>query len=447
MTSEIASAVPGEVSLEQALHVALALHRSGELADAGKLYRRILETFPDQPDALHFLGLLARQQDRRDEAIDLMRRAVAAAPDYTSAYTNLSNLLHEKGDLEGARQSLQRVLELAPDDPRALNNLGNLERALGHADQAVEAFERAAELAPDFALPYENLGRHYYRIGNIARAHDYFCSAVACDPSLCYSEQFMGTALAHLGRLEDARAYYLQWIETEPGNPVPRHLLTTVSDGPARERAADEYVRAVFDTFASTFEVHLQRLQYRAPELVVAGLSADGVKAQGQLNVLDAGCGTGLCGPLLRPFARRLDGVDLSPGMLEKAREGGHYDALTEAELTAFIEHKPAHYDVIACADTLCYFGDLQPVAKAVAGALRTDGRFAFSVERAEPEEAPAGCCIRNSGRYAHTQAYLRDVLARAGLQARAVEPQVLRMEAGTPVDGFIVVAALPAGA
>ncbi len=447
MTSEDTSAAPGEVTLEEALRLALTLHRRGELADAEKLYRRVLETYPDQPDALHFLGLLARQQGRRDEAIDFMRRAIAVAPDYSGAYTNLSNLLHEKGDLEGARQCLQRALELAPDDPRALNNLGNLERALGRTDQAIEAFERAVRLAPDFALPYENLGRHYYRIGNIARAHDYFCSAVIYDPSLCYSKQFMGMALAHLGRLDDARTYYLKWIETEPDDPVPRHLLTTVSDERPRERAADDYVRAVFDTFASTFEVHLQRLQYRAPDLVIAGLSADGVKPDGQLDVLDAGCGTGLCGPLLRPFARRLDGVDLSPCMLEKARAGGHYDALAEAELTAFMEQNLAHYDVIACADTLCYFGDMHRAVAAAASALRLEGRFAFSVERAEPAEAPAGYCIRHTGRYAHTEAYLREVLARAGLQMRAMEPQVLRMEAGTPVDGFIVVAALPAGA
>jgi predicted TPR repeat methyltransferase len=447
MNSEIPSAAPGGVSVEQALRVALALHRDGELADAGKLYRRILETFPEQPDALHFLGLLARQEGRRDEAIDLMRRAIAAAPDYASAHTNLGNLLCEGGDLEGARRSLLRALELAPDDPRVLNNLGNLERALGRTDKALEAFERAARLAPDFALPYENLGKHYYRIGDIARAHDYFCSAVVHDPSLCYSKQFMGMALAHLGRLDDARTYYLDWIEAEPEDPIPRHLLTTVSEDLMRERAADGYVRAVFDTFASTFEVHLQRLHYRAPELVIAALRADGVEPAAQLDILDAGCGTGLCGPLLRPFARRLDGVDLSPGMLEKARAAGHYDELAEAELTAFIAHKPARYDVIACADTLCYFGDLGPVAKAGASALRAQGRFAFSVERAEAADAPLGYCIRHSGRYAHTEEYLREVLAREGLQVRAMAAQMLRMEAGTPVNGLIVVAAPMAGA
>lgn len=447
MNSEIPSAAPEAVSVEQALRVALALHRDGQFADADKLYRRILETFPEQPDALHFLGLLARQQGRRDEAIEFMRRAIAAAPDYASAYTNLGNLLCEGGDLEGARRSLLRALELAPEDPRVLNNLGNLERALGRTDEALEAFERAARLAPDFALPYENLGRHYYRIGDIARAHDYFCNAVVHDPSLCYSQQFMGMALAHLGRLDDARAYYLKWIEAEPENPVPRHLLTTVSEDRVAERAADSYVRTVFDTFASTFEVHLQRLDYRAPELVIAALCADGLEPGRQLDILDAGCGTGLCGALLRPFARRLDGVDLSPGMLEKARAAGHYDALEQAELTAFIAQKRAHYDVIACADTLCYFGDLNAVAAAAAGALRAQGRFAFSVELAEAAEAPLGYCIRHSGRYAHTQRYLREVLARAGLQVRALAPQVLRMEAGTPVNGLIAVAAPGAGA
>jgi predicted TPR repeat methyltransferase len=116
------------------------------------------------------------------------------------------------------------------------------------------------------------------------------------------------------------------------------------------------------------------------PELVTEALREDGLRPGG-LDILDAGCGTGLCGALLRPFANRLHGVDLSPGMLEKARADGHYDALIECELTAFMDARPQHYDVIACADTLCYFGDLHSVVKAAGVALRMAGRFAFSVE------------------------------------------------------------------
>jgi predicted TPR repeat methyltransferase len=446
-TQETALTEPAQVPVEEALRVALALHRSGDLADAEKLYRRILEGCPEQPETLHFLGILVRQQNRRGEAIDLMQRAIAAAPGYVSAHNNLGNLFSEDGRFEEARDCVLRALELSRDDPLAINNLGIIEGALGNAEKAREAFERAAALAPDFALPYENLGRYYYRLGNIARAHDYFCHAVLHDPGLCHSRQFMGIALAHLGKLEEARAYYRKWIETEPDNPVPQHLLSTVSVEAAPLRASNEYVRRVFDSFASTFNVHLQRLEYRAPELVTEALREDGLRPGDGLDILDAGCGTGLCGALLRPFASKLHGVDLSPGMLEKARADGQYDALTEGELTAFMDGYPQHYDVIACADTLCYFGDLNAVVKAAGAALRVGGRFAFSVERTSPDGTPAGFCLRHSGRYAHTEDYVRGILSQAGLQVRSMKQQILRMESGTPVEGLIVAAMKPTGA
>src|SRR5262249_37322411 len=153
--------------------------------------------------------------------------------------------------------------------------------------------------------------------------------------------------------------------------------------------ASDSYVKVLFDNFASTFDVHLQRLEYRAPELVVETLRENGLPAGRESDILDAGCGTGLCGTLLRDYARKLVGVDLSAGMLEKARASGRYDELTEGELTAFMRAHPASCDVIASADTLCYFGDLREPAVAAAAALRPGGRFAFSVEMAEVEEAP----------------------------------------------------------
>ncbi|NEU35571.1 methyltransferase, partial [bacterium LRH843] len=84
----------------------------------------------------------------------------------------------------------------------------------------------------------------------------------------------------------------------------------------------------------------------------------------------DAGCGTGLCGPLLAPYCQRLDGVDLSPKMLEKAKSKQLYDRLSKAELTAFLNNAPDMYDVIIAADVLCYFGDLSRAASGFLNAL-----------------------------------------------------------------------------
>jgi predicted TPR repeat methyltransferase len=429
----------GEVTIEEALHAAMGLHRGGQLDEAQALYERILEAVPENADTLHFLGLLMRQRERHAEALDLMRRAVAAAPDYASAHNNLANLLCEAGKLDEAARHLLRALELEPDDSRALNNLGNVARAAGQTEEAIRCFERAAELAPDFALPYENLGRVHMVAGDIPRAHGLFCKAVALDHGLTHSRQFVGLALCELGRYEEAREYYRQWAEAEPENPVPRHLAAAVQGEAAPMRASDRYVRTVFDTFAASFDVHLQRLEYRAPGLVVEALRAAG--AGTGLRILDAGCGTGLCGPLLRPLAAELQGVDLSPKMLDRARATGHYDALFEGELTEFMRIRPGYYDAIACADTLCYFGGLDDAAQAAFAALGPRGLFSFTVEALAQTHSREPYRLAHTGRYAHAERYVRDAVAKAGFEPVNVSGAWLRMEAGKQVAGYVVLA------
>ena len=144
---------------------------------------------------------------------------------------------------------------------------------------------------------------------------------------------------------------------------------------------------------------------------------------------------------LLKPYARRLDGVDLSAGMLKRAAETGSYNRLEEAELTAFVSDRKDVYDVIVCSDTLCYFGDLQDVFTGVAGALKPGGAFIFTVERNDEAEVgqDGGYLIKPQGRYAHSEAYLLQIARLAGLEPRVVSSAVLRQEMGRPVNGLVM--------
>jgi predicted TPR repeat methyltransferase len=166
-----------------------------------------------------------------------------------------------------------------------------------------------------------------------------------------------------------------------------------------------------------------------------------------QFEVLDAGCGTGLCQPVLRPYARHLTGVDLSPGMIQKARERGGYDALVVAELTAFLSEQPGAYDLIASADTLIYFGILEPVLSAAAHALRPGGWLAFTAEQTTADLALEGYFLNKSGRYSHTADYLERALASAGLELFSRMDATLRQEYDQPVTGHVALARKPAAA
>jgi predicted TPR repeat methyltransferase len=249
----------------------------------------------------------------------------------------------------------------------------------------------------------------------------------------------LGMAYQMLGRIEAAAQVYRDWLKDEPGQPEALHHLAACSGEGVPDRAPDAYVETVFDGFANSFDAKLAMLDYRAPELIAQAVASLLGEARRDLAVLDAGCGTGLCGPLLAPYARRLDGVDLSERMLAKAEARQVYDTLAKAELTAFIDGAaPGSYELIVSADTLCYFGDLQAVARAAAKALQPEGRLVFTVE-ASAGAGAAGFQLNPHGRYSHREAYLREVLAGAGFADLALQPAHLRTEAAKPVHGWVV--------
>jgi predicted TPR repeat methyltransferase len=202
-------------------------------------------------------------------------------------------------------------------------------------------------------------------------------------------------------------------------------------------RASDAYIRVTFDAFADSFdEMLLSRLDYQAPELLAASLAEVLQPRDPVHDILDAGCGTGLCGALLKPHARRMTGVDLSARMLAKARARGIYDALVEAELMSFLRAHPMRFDVVASADTLCYFGDLAPAIQAAACALRVGGWLGFTVERADDVDEYR---INPHGRYSHARGYVVRLLEEARFTAIHLSTGVLRKEASAPVHGLVV--------
>ena len=101
------------------------------------------------------------------------------------------------------------------------------------------------------------------------------------------------------------------------------------------------YVQSLFDDYADTFDEHLvNALRYEAHRFLVDNLR--GVGLERFHAALDLGCGTGLCGPLVKRAVQRLDGVDLSPLMLDKARALGVYELLVQGDL---VQHLRGAWD------------------------------------------------------------------------------------------------------
>jgi len=160
-------------------------------------------------------------------------------------------------------------------------------------------------------------------------------------------------------------------------------------------------------------------------------------------KLLDAGCGTGLCGPIVAPLARRLVGVDLSAGMLALAEDKKVYHSLVKAELVDYLSDKREAFDLIVSADALVYFGSLARVISTLTTALRPNGLLAFTLEHVADDNALTDYRLERHGRYSHGQNYIEGLLVASGLQPKIVRAE-LRMEAGAPVPGLVVRATKP---
>lgn len=216
-----------------------------------------------------------------------------------------------------------------------------------------------------------------------------------------------------------------------------RHLWRALRDEAPEPGPAPDLLREEFNRAAAHYDTHLQALDNRGPQLLRQALQRCGIQPGAALTVLDAGCGTGLCGDVLRPVAARLEGLDLSPAMLDQARTRGLYDALHEEDLCQAAAPRGFSADLVVCWDVLVYFGDLGPPLAALAGRLAPGGRLLALVEAAD-----SGRVCGVGGRHAHGQDHLLQALAAAGLQALWLEtvPQ-LRREFGSPVACHVVAA------
>ena len=436
-----------EIDLGARLQEGIDHLRSDRLAPAEEALNEVLRHAPGHPDAMHFLGVLRHSQGRSEEAVALIREVLAQHPEMAGVWNNLGNVLLSAGRVDEAVAAYERGIAEAPGQPEtasALNNLGTVYRKQGRSADAEAAYRQAVALVPDFAEAWYNLSPLLLERGDIREGLLASSRAIALWPQHLLGREQVLRALVMLGDRERAAGLYREWLAEEPDNPFVQHQLAACLGQAVPERASDSYVQALFDGFASSFDAKLEALHYRAPELVTQALAAAAGPPKARLDIVDAGCGTGLCGPLLRPWARKLAGCDLSAGMLRRALPRHCYEVLHQAELVYYLDTQPSRFDVVVSADTLCYFGDLHAAVAAAHKCLRPGGWLIFTVEALTATDGTAALPheLQATGRYAHSRQHIEGAIAAAGLELNALLSESLRSEAGKPVQGWLVTAA-----
>ena len=192
------------LTIQQSIDLATQHHKGGRLSQAKTAYQRILESDPNQPIALHLLGVVAHQTGKNDVAIDLITRAITIDPDLPEAHSNLGTALRDLGNLEEAVTSYHKALALKPDYADAHNNLGNALKDLGKPEEAVASYHKALNLKPDLAEAHNNLGNALRDLGKPEEAISSYQKALNLKPDYVNAHNNLGLALRELGRLEDA---------------------------------------------------------------------------------------------------------------------------------------------------------------------------------------------------------------------------------------------------
>lgn len=325
-------------------------------------------------------------------------------------------------------------LEACPGRASTLLNLGLAQLHLGRPAPALSSLDQVLAQEPDSAdaLMYRGIV-----LGELGRAAEGVASldrALALMPALGQAWSHRGGLLKDLGRHDEAVASLQRAIELGADVTLNRFFLAALDPAqPAPSVPPEGYVEGLFDGYAPQFESELvDGLGYGAPEQLMALLPA----GQRWQRALDLGCGTGLAAPHFAPRCAVLDGVDLSPRMLDLARARGGYRHLVQAEAVEFLGRQREAHDLIVAADMLIYVGALEPLFAAVLTALVPGGMFAFTAEEA-PASAATGWCLATSSRYQHREDYLRRLAASHGARWHALQRDTLRRERQGAIGGL----------
>lgn len=306
---------------------------------------------------------------------------------------------------------------------RALLAAGETEPALTAAQETARMYPEAAEAALGYGAVLLEADALPAAIGELQRS-------LRIAPDLDEARFLLGKAWLSAGEAVRAIAIFDDIADDRAGLAEARAQAEALSTAP---RSPACYVRHLFDQFSADYDHRMiEQLRYRAPGILrqLFGMIAPGGDG---LAVLDLGCGTGLSGAAFRDLALRLDGIDLSPRMLDKAKSRGIYDTLTLADVETPIRH--GGYDLVLAADTLVYLGDLGRIFDAVSEALKVDGWFLFTAERADVD----GFELGPKRRWRHAEAYLRHAAEASGFIVAGFLDCVPRVEKGVDVPGYAV--------
>jgi len=443
--------------------------QQNEFDKAETCLQKALTDYPGDSALQECAIMLYMKTARMEKALEHTEVALQIEPQSSVFWTHKGNLLYRQMHTEAALAAYLSALECHAENHGALCNTAFCYARLNDHDKARDYFERALQLNPTHYLSLYNLGllyrenkehkkalfcfskctevnpkayESYYQLGIVnqemlrhAEAEAYFSSAMTLAPDVAEVQYDYATLLHQLGKKDEALHHYQNVLNLKPQHEAALYMVGTLTQQKGITGAPRSYLEMLFNQYAPHYDHHLENiLKYQAPKLIAEQLKPllnEGEKKK----ILDLGCGTGLCGVYLKPYASELIGIDLAPKMVAASKAKNLYDKLIVGDALLELQAFKAYFDLIVAADVLIYFGDLSRFFAVARSSLKTGGCFIFTVEcgkKSEYELCP-------TGRFQHSEGYLKALASQQGFDDILITKITTRQQDTEAVEAYLV--------
>lgn len=434
-----------QMPLAALLAEAEAEYSSQNYRRARKKYLCILQCEKENFPALIGLGNICFLEKKYSQALQYYYRAHRLEPQNNLALVNLANTCFETSDFSGAENFAAEAIKIDSSSKLSWQLLASSQLAQEHYVKAIMTFQKALSLDSENPWLWNSYSQALQANGDYEEALNSALKAIELDPQNNAHHLNFGYMLYEIATEEtaiDVTAFADRWHDSHRENPVVQHMSAALNSEEKPAKAEAEYIRNVFDAFASGFEDVLIGLDYQVPRLIEETLNE--ILAPSHLSglrILDAGCGTGFCGLFLKKHAgfRGLWGVDLSSEMLKQAALKKCYNHLINKDIIEFMNGRKKTFDLIVAADVLTYFGELDSFFAAVQSSLKKNGLILFTVSHNTYNNDDY--FLHVSGRFLHNKNYVEKGLRSHGFTVEKLRQGKLRNEGEKEVCGFVIAA------
>lgn len=421
------------------VNLALCANKQHDIATAKQLLKKAYEINKHNRQAGLLLGNFAFGEADYQQAINYYESVAQDDVLSPDAINNLAACYMKLDKVTEAEQLLYSLIDIFPDNCIAISNLANLLFLQDKFDEAIQQYNSLLT-AVDFQYTANfNLGVIYMRQRKWEQALAHFEQVLQMNKDDINAHVNYATVQLRLNDKEDAIKHYQYALLLEPENEVASYRLAALSNLQIPKEAPSEYVKQLFDDYAAYFDIDLmEKLNYRLPDTLYKAVYPY-LPDERSATIIDLGCGTGLSARLLTKHAIKIIGIDLSPKMLSYADKKGYYHQLICDNLINGLQRCDESADLIIAADVFVYLGDLQETFFAVQDRLKQEGKFIFTVERGTDQDYQ----LRSTGRYVHTNDYIRRLAKESGFNFLDEQLIVLRKQQGNEILGYLFVLAL----